>query len=290
MSAPALQRVLIAGCGYVGTALARLLVQEGHSVTGLRRSAAGLGEGVTTLRADLVGGAGLEQLTEGYDTVFYTTGADGFSEEAYRAAYVTGMQNLLGALVGQPHPPRRLIYTSSTGVYAQDGGELVDETAETRPRKFSGSVLLEGERTALSGPIRAVVVRFAGIYGPGRSRLVDQVRRGEAYTLAGREQCLNLVHRDDCAGVLRHVMNLDDPAPIYNGVDDAPMPRAEVLRWIARRIGAPEPPERPADGTPDPQRGGNRRISNRLLRASGYDFRYPSCLEGYGSMIDEEQQ
>lgn len=281
------KRVLIAGCGYVGSRLAELLAAEGHEVTALRRSAVAMGPGITAIAADLVRGTGLEQLPEAIDTVFYTVGADQFSEEAYRAAYVLGLKNLLTALAARGGKPR-VIYTSSTGVYAQDDGEQVDEQSEARPTKFSGRVLLEGETLALQHGGEASVVRFAGIYGPGRSRLIDQVRAGAAYTMAGRKQYLNLIHRDDCAGVLRHLMLLEAPAPVYVGVDNEPLERGELLQWIAARLGVPPPQVRAADEAPDPQRGGNRRASNALLRASGYAFKFPDARAGYGAMMESE--
>ena len=134
--------------------------------------------------------------------------------------------------------------------------------------------------------LEATVVRFGGIYGPGRTRLIDQVRCGAAYSLAGRTQYLNLIHRDDCAGVLRHLMLLDAPAPVYCGVDTEPLERGELLGWLADPLGVPHPLAVNAEGHPDPQRGGNRRVSSARLRASGYTFRYPTAREGYGAMID----
>lgn len=279
---PAPRKVLIAGCGYVGGALAQLLAGEGQAVHALRRSARAMGEGVHTLQADLVSGKGLDALPADLDTVFYTTGADSFSEEAYRNAYVVGLRNLVARLGSKP----RLIYTSSTGVYAHDAGEWVDENSETRPTKFSGTILLEGEAAVRESGLEATVVRFGGIYGPGRTRLIDQVRSGTAYTLAGRTQYLNLIHRDDCAGILRHLMLLDSPAPLYCGVDTEPLERGELLGWMANRLGVRHPPAVNAGGQPDPQRGGNRRVSSARLRASGYTFRYPTAREGYGAMID----
>ena len=276
-------RVLIAGCGYVGSALAQRLAAEGRRVTVLRRSRVAMEKGITAVQADLVSGVGLAELADDYDTIFYTVGADGFSEAAYRNAYVVGLQNLLHALKGTP---QRLLYTSSTGVYAHDNGETVDETSETRPTKFSGQILLEGEALALSARIPGIVVRFGGIYGPGRTRLIDSVRAGTAYALSDRVQYLNLIHRDDCAAVLRHLMLLESPDALYNAVDDAPIERGALIAAIAGQLGVDVPPTRAADASPDPQRGGNRRVSNARLRASGYVFHFPSPVLGYTTSLD----
>lgn len=276
------RRVLIAGCGYIGSALALRLSAEGIQVTALRRSALPIGDGISLIKADLVKGTGMAALTDEYDTVFYTVGADGFTEESYRNAYVTGLQNLLGAFkVG----PKRLLFTSSTGVYAQDGGEVVDENSPTNPSRFSGRVLLEGEALVHQSAMGGVVVRFGGIYGPGRSRLLDSVRAGTTYALSDRTQYLNLIHRDDCVGVLRHLMLLEHCESLYNAVDDTPMERGDLISALSLALGMPVASKRPASDTTEPQRGGNRRISNARIRSTGYVFAHPDPVSGYLALI-----
>ena len=98
----------------------------------------------------------------------------------------------------------------------------MDETSETSPREFSGRRLLEGEQLFLQSPFPATIVRMAGIYGPGRTRLIDQVRRGEAICQTGEPRYTNRIHRDDCAGVLRHLMSLSSPDAMYLGTDHEP--------------------------------------------------------------------
>lgn len=282
--------MLIAGCGYVGTALATRLVADGHRVLTLRRSASSGVPGAEVVQADLVRATGLDSLPNTIDTVFYTAGADGFTPEAYRDAYVVGVRNLLQALATRGAPVQRVLYTSSTGVYAQDNGEWVDEDSPTLSTKFTGRTLLEGEAEVAHGPFPATVVRLGGIYGPNRTRLIDSVRQGSAYTLAGRTQYLNLIHRDDCAGVLRHLAALATPAACYVAVDNAPTERGEVLAWIAAKLGVPTPLARADDEVPNPQRGGNRRVRNARLRATGYTFAYPTFRDGYGEIMRNQEE
>ena len=133
-----MERVLIAGCGYVGSALAARLAADGDEVWGMRRTPAGLPAGVRPLAADLRDPATLAGLPEGLTTVFYTAAADGGSEDDYRAVYVDGPRNLLAALAAQGQRPRRVIFTSSTSVYGQSGGEWVDEDSPAEPAGFRG--------------------------------------------------------------------------------------------------------------------------------------------------------
>ena len=125
----------------------------------------------------------------------------------------------------------------------------------------------------------AVSVRFGGIYGEGRTWLVERVRAG-ARCVAEPPLYTNRIHREDCAGVLAHLLALERPAPCYLAVDGAPAPQCEVMDWIAGRLGLPAP-EREAAGAPR----ASKRCRNDRLLASGYRLRFPSYREGYGRML-----
>ena len=273
-------KTLIAGCGYVGTALARQLAGRGDEVFGLRRGAGEAIPGVRWISADLLEPRSLADLPGDLDFLVYTAAADGSTEEAYRRAYVEGARNLLGALEGSNPGIRRVFFTSSTGVYGQDGGQWVDETSPTEPRRPTGRILLEAEAVFLSGPFPATILRLAGIYGPGRSRLIDQVRHGEAYRSAPPPLYTNRIHRDDCAGALAHLLASPAPESVYIGVDHEPVLKREVQGWVAERLALPELPP-PAPGA-EPT---GKRCRNDRLVGSGYELRYPGFRQGYGEML-----
>lgn len=279
-------RVLIAGCGYTGIALGKELASEGHTVWGLRRRPELLPATIHPLKADLCDPGSLVLIPPTLDFVFYTAAADHTDDTSYQAAYVIGIRNLLDHLFETHQPVQRLFFTSSTAVYAQTGGEWVDETSETLPRGFSGQRLLEGEGLLLLGPFAATVVRMAGIYGPGRTRLIDQVRRGEGVRQTGGPRYANRIHRDDCAGVLQHLMRLSSPETLYLGTDNEPADQAEVLRWLARQLGSPLP--RSESGVSSGRESkSNKRCRNSRLLQSGYSFRYPTFREGYEAILAE---
>ena len=280
----------------MGSELARLRVLAGDEVFGLRRRAGELPGGVVPIAADLSEPASLADLPRDVDAVVYAVSAGAREEAAYRAAYVDGVRHLLAATGGVG----RFVFVSSTSVYGQHEGEWVDEASETAPRTFSGRIVLEGERLALAQP-GGCAVRFGGIYGPGRTRLRDSVAAGRARWRPGH--FTNRIHRDDCAGVLEHVLGLAAPASVYVGVDCEPAEERTVYAWLARRAGVPEPPqatdrgevarsepkasevERTDDGRATPGRpAGSKRCSNRRLLESGYRFRYPTFREGYAAL------
>ena len=162
----------------------------------------------------------------------------------------------------------------------------MNEESPTQPTHYSGRVLLEGERTLLESNYPATILRLAGIYGPNRTRLIDSVRAGRAESHTGPPRFTNRIHRDDCAGALLHLMQMDAPDEIYVGVDDAPADRREVLNWLADRLGVPHPRETGAAETPSARAATNKRCSNARLKAAGYRFLYPSYREGYAKMIE----
>jgi nucleoside-diphosphate-sugar epimerase len=289
-------KALIAGCGYVGTALAQRLTDDGYQVWGLRRSCMARrgGSGAATvdwIEGDLTDPRSLSAIPEGIEIVFYLAGADGYDEASYRQAYVTGPANLIRELAERSTAPRRIFFASSTGVYAQENGEWVDEDSPAEQTHFSGARLLEGERIVRQGPFPGTVVRFGGIYGPavaggaGRTRLIDSVREGSARR-PPRPTYLNLIHRDDCAGILRHLMNLPNPDGLYLGVDCEPAERGELLTWIAQRLGVPPPAVAEADSASSARSmRGNKRCRNARLLRSGYPFAYPTYREGLEPLI-----
>ncbi len=276
-------RILIAGCGDVGTESGLLLAGQGHEVWGLRRNAAALPEPLRPISADLTDPATLQGLPEA-DYVVYAAAASRHDEDAYRRAYVEGLGNVLDVLAAWPSPPRRVFFTSSIGVYGQDGGDWVDEGSATEPAGFTGRLMLEAERRLETSPIPSTVVRLAGIYGPGRLRLVRQVREGRAVVPPGPSYT-NRIHRDDCAGVLAHLVALDlegrPLASLYLGVDDAPADRGEVLRWLAERLGVEPPP------VSQEKQGAGKRCRNDRLLSTGFRLRYPTYRDGYAAVLQE---
>ena len=283
-----MSRILIAGCGDVGTALGLMLCEAGHDVFGARRSARRLPDPLRPLAVDVTDRGAIERTVPAVDVVVYAVAAGRRDEEAYRRAYVDGPSALLDVLEQRAEPPRRAFFVSSTSVYGERGGAWIDETSPLRPRGFSGESLVAGERRMLASPIPATVVRLAGIYGPGRGWLIQRARAG-AECQSDPPRYTNRIHRDDCAGVLAHLVERDEVDgvdDVYVGVDDAPVEECEVMEWLAGRLGAPAPRRVRAGGDATP--GSGKRCSNARLRASGYRLRYPTYREGYAAVLAGE--
>jgi nucleoside-diphosphate-sugar epimerase len=282
-------RTLIAGCGYVGKELGRRLVAAGHEVWGFTRTEEPLPEGVRSIFGDLRNRSLLDALPPALDRVVFAAAPSEHDEESYRSTYVGGLSALVDALTCGGSTPGRLVFCSSMSVYSQSDGSLVDEDAATEPARHSGRVMLEAEALALAGPIPAVVARIAGIYGPGRDRIVRRVAAEEARIPPGESAFGSLIHRDDCAAALHHLLDLPEPAPVYVVADDEAGTLADRLRCLADLLGVQEPPvgEDPSAGPWLQQRAGDRgkRLDNRRLRATGFELSYPSFREGYAALV-----
>ncbi len=281
-------RALIIGCGYVGRALGTELVRLGHEVFGLRRSqAAGL-DGIRPLAGDVTDLADLRRLPLPFDWVVNTVSSSKGGAEDYRRVYLRGTENIIQWLA--PAPPKRFVYTSSTGVYAQDDGSDVDETSPAGGATETGRILVEAERRLFdavnAGGFPAVVLRVAGIYGPDRGHLFRQYLRGEA-VMAGRgERWINMIHRDDVAGCIIAALEKGRPGEIYNAVDDEPVRQIDFFRWLSGVLGRDMPPF----AEPAPQGGKRGATSKRVLNLKikaglGYRFRHPTFREGYAAEI-----
>ncbi|MBJ18710.1 MAG: NAD(P)-dependent oxidoreductase [Deltaproteobacteria bacterium] len=281
-------QVVIAGCGYVGNALAGMLRKEGHEVYGIRRDVTGLAAGVKGIAGNVANPESLGPAPARVEYAVYVVAADGGSEQAYRQAYLDGLAGFLEWLRDEGQRPRRIVMASSTAVYGQRRGEPIDEDSPTHPTQFRGETLLASEGLLAASGISSVVVRLGGIYGPGRADLIDRIRE-RALRLRLVEHFTNRIHRDDAAGLIRHLLFHPDPEPLYLGVDDRSEEEGEVLRWLAKELGV----EAPREESPEGESGasnrrravGSKRCSNRRARESGYRFRYPSFREGYGELV-----
>lgn len=277
-------RILIVGAGDIGGHLAEQLAAAGHSVWGLRRSDKPLGQGVTLIQADVADTETLQNLPDNLDILVYCVASPVFSKEGYHAYYYRGLRHILRALKGQNL--QRAFFVSSSSVYHQMDGEWVDETSETRPTSFAGKEMLAAEEALLKADVSGTVVRFTGIYGPGRTRMIEQARQG-GHCDPEPPVWTNRIHRDDCVGVLKFMIEQTlagkSLEPVYLATDDEPATLFDVLEWMKDRIGDVEPDH----DVPEATRRANRRCSNKRLHELGYKLRYRNYREGYDVLLTE---
>ncbi len=286
-------RVLIIGCGYVGLPLGAELVKQGHEVFGVRRSTGAEADfksaGIKLLTADITRAEQLAQLPGAYDWVVNCVSASGGGAEEYREVYLQGTRNLIGWLGAVP--PKKFVYTSSTSVYGQNDGSLVKENSPTEPAVETGKILVETERVLLAAArekqFPAVILRLAGIYGPGRGYWFKQYLKNEARIEGNGARILNMIHRDDAAGAIIAALKGGRPGEVYNVVDDEPVSQLNFFQWLSGPLGKGLPPSVPEDRDAVRKRGvTNKKVSNRRLKMElGCQFKYPTFRQGYTAEI-----
>jgi nucleoside-diphosphate-sugar epimerase len=268
-------RKLIIGCGYLGLVVAKAWLAAGHRVIATTRQVGRFAElqahGIEPVLANVLDPHSLRALPA-VSTVLYSVGLDRSTGDAMRTVYVDGLSNVLAAL---PRPDR-FLYVSSTSVYGQKHSEEVDEGAVTEPCEESGRVVLEAEMLLQERLPEAIVLRFAGIYGPGRLLSIAAIKSGTALA-RDPDRLLNLIHVEDGARAIVAADERGHPGCIYNVSDGHPVTRREFYTSLARLVHAPPPqftPLRTSDGA-------CRRIVNRkMLDALGVELRYPAYSAG----------
>lgn len=278
--------LLVVGCGDLGTAVAQYFVQRGWTVYGARRSLVEIA-GVTMIAADVTHAEslhGLSGIKADYVLMALTPGE--FSDQRYRAIYVDGARNILQAL--DKTRIKRVFWVSSTSVYHQNDGEWVDENTPAQPFAFSGARLLEAEQVIAASGVRHTSIRFGGIYGPGRDRLLRQLRGGRR-SPAQPPRYSNRIHRDDVVGALQFLLESAARGvqlqSLYLGVDTEPALMSDIERWFSDYLSL-DYAAMIADAPP--ARGGSRRCSSERLQALGYRFIYPTFRQGLPTLLQSD--
>jgi nucleoside-diphosphate-sugar epimerase len=290
-------RVLIIGCGYIGLPLGVELLRQGHAVSGLRRSAEGAAlmqsSGLRPLTADITRPGDLARLPLPYDWIVNTASSGKGGAEEYQQIYYEGARNLLQWLA--PAPPKRYIHIGSTSVYGQTDASQVMETSPAEPATPTGRILLATEKLLLDAfrdrQFPAVLLRVAGIYGPGRGHYLLQYLQGAAAIPGRGERFLNMIHRDDVIGGILTALKSGRAGEIYNLTDDEPVRQIHFYRWLSETLGKPMPPFVPNSPESAAKRGDtNKKVLNRKLKMElGYAFRYPTFRQGCSAEIQRLQ-
>jgi len=288
---------LIVGCGYLGERVGKRLVDGGESVWGVVRSAARAdalaGQGIEPIQADVLEPATLQRLPS-VERVFYAVSHSRAEGASQIEKVVKGLENMLSAV---RRSVRRVVVASTTGVYDQAGGEWVDELTQVDPQTESGRAHRAGEHVLASwaawrSDVRAVVVRYAGLYGPGRVVRRAAIERGEPI-VGDPERFLNLIEIDDAASAAVSALQIAEPLPLYLAADDQPVPRRVYYELAARLLGASRPRLiAPLPGSAEADRDrSNKRIANRLMKQHlGVRLQYPDITCGLPHALGIQSQ
>jgi nucleoside-diphosphate-sugar epimerase len=271
--------ILIIGCGAIGTALANVLIDQGHRVSAVRRNPpAGNGD-IHYLRANINSTSDLEKVEAHFDQLIFIVSADGRTEQSYREVYETGLNNVLAKFAAVPW-----IFVSSTSVYGQSQGEWVNEESVAQPYNLSSKLIRQAELRVTAINPQNIVLRFSGIYGRGREYLLNRVKQQHSIQQTPPNYT-NRIHQEDCVQVLAFLLEKKLAgtalAQYYLASDDDPAPMYEVMSWLAEQLAIPKPTISPVASDSVM----NKRCSNQRLKALGYRFSYPGYQDGYAKLF-----
>lgn len=294
------KRLVIFGCGYVGAKLASEARAQGARVITFTRNsskAAALEtQGFEAIVGELASSDWHTKIEAGADYVLNTVSAAGPTPAGYRQSYLEGMRSILAWAAQGAKPIETFIYTSSTGVYAQGGGVVVNEETSTEGASITGRILVEAEDLLRAAPAAAMkrwfILRLAGIYGPGRHYLLNALRTGSAPFAGNPALHQNLAHRDDIVSAMLACVSAPASigSEIFNVSDGAPAPKAELLGWLAQQLEVAAPTFASEAAADNSRRGGeptpDRIIkSEKIRRVLGWTPAYPDFRAGYAEIL-----
>jgi nucleoside-diphosphate-sugar epimerase len=269
--------VLIAGHGYLGRAAANLFVQRGWSVEAWARSAGSVeqdpGGHHSVYAVDLTNRSAVARAGGDFDLVVHCASTRGGEVADYRSVYFDGARNLL-----ERFETSRVLLAGSTSVYAQKDGQWVTEQSPAQPEHERGKILRETEELVLERD--GIVLRLGGIYGPGRSYVVERFVSGNAVIDPEADRYINQIHRDDAAAALLLLASEGSSvnSEVFNVTDDQPILQSDCYRWLAKRLNRPLPPTGTAVLS-DKRGRSNKRVSNRKLRGLKWSPSFPTFVD-----------
>ena len=277
-------KVLIIGCGDLGTEIAVRLQKQGYEIIGVRVSDKALPDGMQTLQADVTQPETLTKLVQIQpDYLIYCVAGSSQNaaqvDESYRLHYVAGLRHALATQQTNAQL-KHVFFVSSTRVYGQKTDGILDELTPAIPCDVAGEHLLEAERLLKDLHCSATALRLSGIYGPGRTRMLNLALQPDLWPQ--QNSWTNRIHRDDAAEFTVFLINQRQQqksiADCYIVTDSHPTTQYETLSWIARQN------NRMADVLTPPIAGG-KRLSNKLMLQSGFNLKYPNYQVGYSQLL-----
>jgi nucleoside-diphosphate-sugar epimerase len=276
-------KLLIVGCGSIGTELGNQLSSQGHQVTGLKRNPPATDtRKFNYVAADIGSIKSLENLDTDFDYLYFIVSPDQRSEKSYRDLYETGLNNLLAKFGNSKQPT--WFFISSTSVYGQTQGEWVDEESRAEPDNVCSQLIRQAELRLINLNAGHTIIRFSSIYGPGREYLLRMTKQSPAIQQTP-PYYTNRIHQQDCVGVLAFLLEqrmAGVPLELcYLASDDDPAPMWDVITWLTQQMQCSKPVVKNLTN----EISMNKRCNNSKLKKLGYQFHYPGFKDGYSELI-----
>lgn len=275
-------KIYLAGCGKIGQRLGAALQADGHEPVGLKRQYTNMDFPI--IPVDLSSKSATQTLPMDADIILFTVTPSHYDETRYAQVYDTILGNVIDWAAQHTVPPL-VILVSSTSVYGQQNGEWVNENSTTEPTLFSGWWILFGEQQLRQRLQNTLTVRFSGIYGKQRTRLIQKALSGKPIQKKP-PLWTNRIHETDCVGVLQFLINRyhagRELETLYLVSDDTPVTQYDICAYICEALNNPPPPVK----TKVTSTQLNKRCDNTRIKALGYCFHYPDYQSGYEQIVN----
>ena len=284
---------LIVGCGYVGERIAYRWKNRGDRVLAVTRSEAKAGDFASRGWEPLVWDwldphSRLPQSLPRFDSILIAVSHAPVPGIPPELTHTLGLERLWSGVAGSS-PDTRWIYLSTTGVFAPvTDGSWVDERSPVGPHRPGSIAALAGEHWLENRITSAhrVVLRPAGIYGPGRVPRWESIRDRIPLRVAP-DSYLNLIHVEDLVTAIEAVVDSIRASTLYCVSDGCSPTRREYYQTVSDWMNLPEPVFDP-DAQRQSRSEGNKRVSpKKLLAELSIQFAYPSYREGLKSLLSE---
>jgi nucleoside-diphosphate-sugar epimerase len=287
------QNRLIVGCGYLGRRVAEAWIAAGHDVSAITRCSKKAerlaAASIIPIVSDITQPGALGEFCR-FDAVLFAVGFDRTADRTIHEVYVGGLVNVLRAL--SANPPHRFVYISSTGVYGNAGGQWINEESPCEPIREGGKACLAAETLLAASPLkdRSLILRLAGLYGPGRLPRKEELLSGVSIS-ASETGYLNLIHVEDAAAAVNVALSQAKPPRTYLVTDGSPVVRGEYYREVARQLGAPPPQfDTSGDSSRIARAAGDKRVCcGRIVRELGFTPRYKNFCQGIAASLLADQ-
>ena len=266
--------ILFIGYGKTSHRIAKQLFQQYHQITTVSRHAKD-----DDFAQHLIQDVHQLDLSEvqPINAVYVLLSPSQSSIEGYQQTYVDTVQPIVSAL--RSHPIQKVIVVSSTRVYGESNGELIDDDSVMRPSDRQGELLLEMEqRWQQAYPTACVIVRPTGIYGNSVARMVRLAQTTQTYS---NIHWSNRIHIDDLADFLVFLLDMKYPKKSYICSDHQPRPLHEIILWFQRKLNLSEL-------VLERQNWSGKRILATRMIDSGFKLKHSNPMQSYEKLLFQE--
>lgn len=263
--------ILFIGYGKTSQRVAKHLIRQGHQISTISRSPKA--EDTANHLIQDVHSLDLTELSP-IDAVYVLLTPADSSAEAYQHCFVESVEPIVTALAS--HPVQRVIVVSSTRVYGENQGGMIDDDTIAVPIDQQGQILLNMEQAwQRAYPERSIIVRPSGIYGSSIQRMLKLAETTQHYP---NIHWSNRIHIEDLAAFLAYLLHVEPFAASYIASNQHPMPLHQIIQWFQQQLAQPLL-------VLDSEIYSGKKIYATRLRDLGFKLEHNDCFADYQAAL-----